>query len=53
MSGAASLTRLYDAFLELRVYVMNGNIMDTTKQRDTVSSFASAASFNIVDMRRE
>ena len=51
MSGAASLTRLYDAFLELRVYVMNANIMDTPEQRDTFSSFASVASYNIADMR--
>jgi hypothetical protein len=53
MSGAASLTRLYDALLELRVYVMNANITDTLEQRDTVSSFASVASFNIADVRME
>jgi hypothetical protein len=53
MSGAASLTWLYDALLGLRVYVMNANIMNTPEQRDTVSSFASVASFNIADMRME
>jgi len=38
---------------EATLYVMNANIMDTPEQRDTVSSFASVASFNIADMRTE